>query len=737
MLPIIKTRKLSVVRIFSGLFFLVLIFTSNKLLVSQQDNYHTWLKNQLENEHGITGGSWVFSNNEASTMGSAYASSEVQKDENTIEDQPFTRSLIVTTFNRPENPWTNSIQFSTQSQINQNDVMFLVVWVRGISGERGRGFMDHRFEIAEPPYTSSFSMKQAPAEEWQQLMIPFEASVTSSSSWYKIHLGFQIQQIELGGMAMINYGNQYSVDELPASSFHLDYEGRDPNAAWRAEADARIETHRKADIKILIVDANNEPIADADVEINMKRHAFGFGTSVYVPERATSQFNHSQAELDAYYGAFEDLTGDGRGFNWAVVDDEMRWKTWENPYWPGDGQQHTVNFFEWLKDREITVRGHMLVWPEFHWLPDDIEQHQDDPEYIRQRINSHIESIVGHDQFKGRMVDWNVINEPAHLTDLQNVFGGIDEYAEWFKLAHETDPTADLYINEYGILSNGGMDLNTQERYKEIIEHIDDKGGNVDGVGMEGHVGYPLTPPALIYEIIDEYANLGTGKKISISEYDALNVEESIGGDYMRDMLTMAFSHPAVESILVWGYWDKNHWLGDAPLFRDDWSLKPSGEKFIDLIFNQWWTNETGMTDIDGNLNSRGFLGEYEVKVTKSGGTTINNIILTKDNNTFKIIHSPDGIYVTDNKLVFLEQNYPNPFQDQTEIAFTLVQPEDVELAVYNFHGKKLSVVVNGPLSLGKHKYTLNLSDWPAGVYVYQLKTESGGIVTRKMNLIK
>jgi hypothetical protein len=281
------------------------------------------------------------------------------------------------------------------------------------------------------------------------------------------------------------------------------------------------------------------------------------------------------------------------------------------------------------------------------------------------------------------------------------------------------------------------MDLNTQERYKEIIEHIDDNGGNVDGVGMEGHVGYPLTPPTLIYEIIDEYANLGTGKKISLSEYDALNVEESIGGDYMRDMLTMAFSHPAVESFLVWGYWDKNHWLGDSPLYRDDWSLKPSGEEFIDLIFNQWWTSEAGVTDIDGNLSSRGFLGEYEITVTHNGISSTTEITLTKDANTFKIVHGPNGINNIANENILLEQNYPNPFQKYTEIAFTLKKPEVVELSVYNYYGKKVADVVHELLPTGRHTYRLTLNNLPAGIYVYQLKTASGGVATRKMNLIK
>jgi len=322
------------------------------------------------------------------------------------------------------------------------------------------------------------------------------------------------------------------------------------------------------------------------------------------------------------------------------------------------------------------------------------------------------------------------------LTDMSITSAVIVPNNEWFKLAHEVDPTANLYINEYSILSNGGMDLNIQERYKEIIEHIDAKGGDVDGVGMEGHVGYPLTPPTLIYEIIDEYANLGSGKKISLSEYDALDVEDAIGGDYMRDMLTMAFSHPSVESFLVCGYWDKIHWLGDSPLYRDDWSLKPSGESFIDLVFNEWWTNKEGITNTDGEINSRGFLGDYEVIVTQNGNSTSKNITLTKEADQFKIVHSPDGINNAASDNILLEQNYPNPFKGYTEIAFNLKKSEIVELSVYNSFGKKVAEIVQEPLSAGKHRYQINLSAYSSGMYLYQLKTESETAI-RKMNHIK
>ncbi len=710
--------------VFSLITFLVLQFS--KPVFSQQDAYHDWILDQLETEYGLTGGNWAFGDNEDAPMSTAYASSGVDKDWIEIEEMPFTKGFRLTTTTRPENYWDHSLQFGTENAISKDDVLLLIFWVRGISGERGKGFVRHSYELGGSPYTRSFSKKQISTEEWQQWMIPFSVAVDMPSSWYKLHLGDQIQVTEIGGVALINYGDQYTVEELPKSSFDLDYEGRESGAAWRAEAEQRIETHRKADIQLLVVDANDQPVPDAEIEIRMLRHAFGFGTAVLVPERLEHQFALSQEELNTYYNTFENLDGGGNAFNWAVIADELRWSTWEDPYWPGNGQQHTINFFNWLKERNTQVRGHVLVWPRFNRLPPDIEENQNDAEYIRQRINNHIQSIVGHPQFKGRMVDWNVINEAAHETDLENIFGDIDEYAEWFKTAHQADPSAKLYINEYNILSNSGMDMNTQERFTEIVESIDANGGDVDGLGFEGHVSYPLAPPELVYEIIDEYAAMGNGKEISISEYDAKDVEEFMGGEYMRDLLTIAFSHPAVKSFMMWGYWEKIHWLDDSPMFRDDWSLKPSGAQFIDLVYNQWWTKEEGMTNANGEMQSRGFLGDYEVKITKNGTTSTAGFSLDKNSDVFKIVFSPTGMINHGEDGIFLEQNYPNPFYRQTQIAFTLKKTETVQLTVYNLYGKQVAVLVDEPLSHGEHKIKFDAKGLPAGIYMYKLNTKSG-----------
>ena len=50
-------------------------------------------------------------------------------------------------------------------------------------------------------------------------------------------------------------------------------------------------------------------------------------------------------------------------------------------------------------------------------------------------------------------------------------------------------------------------------------------------------------------------------------------------------------------------------------MIRRDWSIKPSGAMFRDLVFDKWWTREEGRTDDAGHFSTRGFLGEYMVRV--------------------------------------------------------------------------------------------------------------------------
>ena len=85
---------------------------------------------------------------------------------------------------------------------------------------------------------------------------------------------------------------------------------------------------------------------------------------------------------------------------------------------------------------------------------------------------------------------------------------------------------------------------------------------------------------------------------------------------------------------------------------------------------------------------------------------------------------------------VFVEQNDPNPFNPTTTLAFRLIKPAQVRLAIYDIIGREIVTITNGKLEAGRHKFTLDASNWPGGIYFYKVKTAQSTI-TRKMVLAK
>lgn len=83
-----------------------------------------------------------------------------------------------------------------------------------------------------------------------------------------------------------------------------------------------------------------------------------------------------------------------------------------------------------------------------------------------------------------------------------------------------------------------------------------------------------------------------------------------------------------------------------------------------------------------------------------------------------------------------LAQNYPNPFNPVTVVSFALDQAGPVRLEVFDSLGRLVAAPVQGRLTAGWHQARLDGSEWPSGLYVYRLSTESGALV-RTMTLLK
>src|SRR5258707_15381880 len=182
------------------------------------------------------------------------------------------------------------------------------------------------------------------------------------------------------------------------------------------------------------------------------------------------------------------------------------------------------------------VRGHNVIWPAAQYLPTDVQNMLKakpvDAAALRTRINNHIASVMGYT--KGKVTEWDVLNEAYTNKDLQAVLGD-GEMVEWFRSARQADGSVKLYINDYNILEAGGYDLPHIKGYYGIIQNLLAAGAPVDGIGLQSHFDSNLTPPSRVLELLDQFA--GFGKDLQVTEFDVNIGDDQIQADYTRDFL--------------------------------------------------------------------------------------------------------------------------------------------------------------------------------------------------------
>lgn len=112
-------------------------------------------------------------------------------------------------------------------------------------------------------------------------------------------------------------------------------------------------------------------------------------------------------------------------------------------------------------------------------------------------------------------------------------------------------------------------------------------------------------------------------------------------------------------------------------------------------------------------------------------------------NTNFTDIGSPLGLdEVNINPTAhILHHNFPNPFNPETKISFTLTNSESVELNVYDIRGQRVATLFSGAANAGSHTYSFNAQTssgqvLDAGIYFYRLET-ANGVFTQRMTLLK
>jgi len=529
------------------------------------------------------------------------------------ENQPFAEAIRCEIATRPAHPWDIQFQFRTTRKVEKGDVLWARFYARTVSAktESGEGRVCAIFEKNSPPNGKSLDFDVDLGREWKEYFFPFKSSEAyepgKASSGF--HLGTQEQTVEIADFEVYTFGKGFDMQRLPHTK--ASYAGQAADAPWRAAADARIEKVRKGDLTVSVADASGKPLAGARVAVAMKRHAFGWGSAVTV-----KNLLRQDADGDKYRAIIE------KNFTRVVFENDLKWQSWDNPA----SHEKILQAADWLRARNIEIRGHNLIWPSWKNTPRDLQKLKDTPDALRQRINSHIQDEVS--TMKGHVVDWDVINEPYNNNDVMKILGDAEMIA-WFKLARSFDPDVRLYLNDYSILSAGGLDKAHQDHFEKTLRFLKDGGAPITSLGMQSHFGGTPTPPERMLSILDRYAALGLD--ISITEHDIDTNDEQLQADFTRDFLTTVFSHPSVVAVLTWGFWESSHWRPCAAYYRSDWSITPAGQAWLDLVTKKWWTNATLETAADGTARTRGFLGDYEITVTHNGVTKTIPAKLTKD----------------------------------------------------------------------------------------------------------
>jgi endo-1,4-beta-xylanase len=514
------------------------------------------------------------------------------------QNQSFKNALRVQIAQRGKNAWdVQLLSPHSIGAVKKGDLILIAFQARCLDAqqESGEGDLDAIVQLSHTPWNSAAVLTPQIRRGWQTYFGYGVSDVEfpAGDFYLTLHLARIPQTLEIGPVLVLDLGRDVDQRKLPFMP--VTYDGREKDAPWRKIADRWIDKNRKADLTVTVKDSAGKPVAGAAVAIDMTRHAYGFGSFLEPPVLQNTE------DGKIYRQWFEKI------FNKATTP--VYWADWG---W-SDPQHRTeyLQMADWLKQHNIPARGHNLVWPSWRNLPTDLHKLAGDPIQLRLTVRDHVRQVM-EAMHPYDLAEMDVLNEPRAEHELMDILGN-DVMVDWFKTAHQSDPRVKLFVNDYAILTAGGNTDTQQAAYEKTLRFLINSGAPLDGIGMQGHFGNDLTAPTRLWQILDRFAKLG--KPIEVTEFTIDIPDEAAQADYERDFLTVMFAHPATVGVVRWGFWEGQIWKPLTALFRKDWSIKPNGKAYLDLVFNKWWTREKGVTDSNGQFTTRGFLGDYTITV--------------------------------------------------------------------------------------------------------------------------
>ncbi|KAK1432316.1 hypothetical protein QVD17_09211 [Tagetes erecta] len=307
-----------------------------------------------------------------------------------------------------------------------------------------------------------------------------------------------------------------------------------------------------------------------------------------------------------------------KNFNWAVFGNELKW------YWT-ESQKGNINYqdaddlLKLCDDNHISARGHCIFWDVDNTVQDWVKNLNKTD--LSTAVQNRLTSLLN--RYKGKFKHYDVNNEMLHGSFYPDRLGP-DTRASMFKTANQLDPSATLFVNDYHV-EDGCDTRSTPEKYMSLILDLQQQGAPVGGIGIQGHIDSPVGP--IVCSALDKLGILGL--PIWFTELDVSSVNEFVRADDLEVMFREAYAHPAVEGIMIWGFWELFMSRDNSHLVDAEGEINEAGKRLLELK-KEWLSHSHGHVDDQGEYKFRGFPGTYEVIVVIDGKKTVNKFVVEK-----------------------------------------------------------------------------------------------------------
>ncbi|NDP21041.1 MAG: T9SS type A sorting domain-containing protein [Paludibacter sp.] len=515
--------------------------------------------------------------------------------------------------------------------------------------------------------------------------------------------------LRVGGMSGDYYFDDIDLEVIKNSASDFN---------WLDNAQSRIDILRKGDLKLKILDKNGLELPQATASVKLLRHNFQWGTSVRVC--ATNQWNTSsfQWERSEVLKMFNTIVHEN-DFKWPVVE-----KARNSPDYSAANQ-----YVNWKDQNNLQFRGHCLYWTKDQWMPSwwiSLSSDSAKVNALKQRCKR--DPLY----FKGRVFDYDVVNEPVHFTYVEDLIGD-SIYTKTFQSANQSDPQANLQVNEWW-----NIDKWDSWRLRKWVETRLSENAPIHSIGLQAHWDNERIDWLEVKQKSDYLAEIGLPLKITEFDMDynrifgtdnaANRVKQA--EDYGK-IMRLVFSHPAYNGFLIWGL--KDGWRPNAGIFNSDMTARPSRDTIYKLVKQTWTTEYNGQASSNGGLNYNGYFGDYQIDINY-GGVSKTYFVNFSKNQIEKILTTDfvKGVNAinlinSDGKLLKI---YPNPTSDFISLEIPGSSNHMATVTLYNLSGGVVYQYKYPQASIVR----IDFKDFEKGAYILSVEIDNN---IKQVKLIK